>query len=76
VFSWVRRTHLAALTSNRCWKEGGTAHEIFLRDYLRESNSELQTYYGSAVFTGRGSMPKILSSDAEVVAYVALTKGL
>jgi ABC-type phosphate transport system substrate-binding protein len=27
------------------------------------------------VFTGKGSMPKTVSSDAEVAAYVAKTKG-
>jgi len=56
-------------------EKGGSAHLTFLKDYLRQSDSELQSYYGSLVFTGRASMPRILDSDAEVVAYVAHTKG-
>jgi TonB family protein len=54
---------------------GGPAHEAFLRQYLGRSDADLQTYYRSLVFTGRGSMPKALASDAEVVAYVAKTRG-
>jgi hypothetical protein len=55
--------------------KGGPAHEAFLRLYLGKSDSLLQTYYRSLVFTGKGEMPKELASDAEVVAYVARTKG-
>jgi len=53
----------------------GPAHDAFLRDYLGQTDDELQKYYEALVFTGRGSMPKTVSSDAEVVAYVAKTKG-
>jgi TonB family protein len=53
----------------------GPAHEAFLRDYLGQTDDELQKYYQTLVFTGRGSMPKMVSSDAEVVAYVAKTRG-
>ena len=53
----------------------GPAHEAFLRDYLGQTDDELQKYYEALVFTGRGSMPKTASSDAEVVAYVARTRG-
>jgi ABC-type phosphate transport system substrate-binding protein len=56
-------------------EKGGPAHEAFLSQYLAKTDSALQTYYRSLVFTGKGSMPKILPSDAEVVAYVAKTKG-
>ena len=31
--------------------------------------------YGSLVFTGKAFMPKTLGSDAEVLDYVAKTKG-
>jgi TonB family protein len=53
----------------------GPAHEAFLRDYLGQTDDELQKYYQTLVFTGRGSMPKMVGSDAEVVAYVAKTRG-
>lgn len=55
--------------------KGGAAHESFIKTYLGKNDSALQAYYRSLVFTGKGSMPKTLSSDAEVVAYVAKTKG-
>jgi TonB family protein len=55
--------------------KGGPAHEAFLKDYLGKSDEALQNYYRSQVFTGKGSMPKALDSDAGVVAYVAKTRG-
>ena len=55
--------------------QGGAAHEMFLKEYLGKTSATLQTYYRSLVFTGKGSMPKTLATDAEVVAYVARTKG-
>jgi TonB family protein len=55
--------------------KGGAAHEAFVKDYLGKSDSVLQTYYRSLVFSGKGSMPKTLHSDEEVVAYVAKTRG-
>lgn len=56
-------------------EKGGPAHEAFLKDYLGKTDSALETYYRSLVFTGKASMPKTLAADAEVVAYVAKTKG-
>ena len=55
--------------------KGGPAHEEFLKRYLGKSDSTLQAFYRSLVFTGKGSMPKVLDSDAEMVAYVAKTRG-
>ena len=55
--------------------KGGAAHEAFLREYLGKTDSALQTYYRSLVFTGKASMPKTVASDAEVVAFVVKTKG-
>ena len=56
-------------------EKGGPAHEAFLKQYLDKNDAALQTYYRSLVFTGKGSMPKAVGSDAEVMAYVAKTKG-
>ena len=55
--------------------KGGAAHQAFLKEYLGKSESALQMYYRSLVFTGKASMPKEVASDAEIVAYVAKTKG-
>jgi TonB family protein len=53
----------------------GTAHDAFLQMYMGRTDSDLQTYYRSLVFTGRGSMPRAFGSDGEVAAYVASTRG-
>ena len=47
----------------------------FMKRYLNRDSEEVHTYYQGLVFTGKGSMPKQLNSDAEIVAYVARTKG-
>lgn len=54
---------------------GGPAYETFVQDYLGKSQAALQLYYRSLVFTGKGSMPKSVASEAEVATYVAKTKG-
>ena len=56
-------------------QKAGAVHEEFLKDYVGKTGSALETYYRSLVFTGKGSMPKTFSSDAEVAAYVEKTKG-
>jgi len=56
-------------------EKGGATHEAFVKEYLGKTDAALQTYYRSLVFTGKASMPKMLAADAEVVAYVAKTKG-
>jgi hypothetical protein len=55
-------------------EKSGPAHEAFLKE-LGKTDSALETYYRSLVFTGKASMPKTLGADTEVVAYVAKTKG-
>jgi hypothetical protein len=47
------------------WLKLGAVLEAFLKDYLGKSNSALETYYRSLIFTGKGSMPKTLGTDAE-----------
>lgn len=56
-------------------EKDGPVHQAFLQEYLGGSADDLQAYYRTLAFTGRGSMPKVLGSDAEVVAYVARTRG-
>ncbi|MBN8731173.1 MAG: hypothetical protein J0L64_11565 [Acidobacteria bacterium] len=55
--------------------KSGATHEAFLKEYVGRMDAALQNYYRSLVFTGKGSMPKALAGDAEMVAYVAKTKG-
>jgi len=56
-------------------EKDGPVHEAFLHEYLGGTDDDLQSYYRALVFSGRGSMPKQLDSDAEVLAYVARTRG-
>jgi TonB family protein len=53
----------------------GPVHEAFIKEYLGKDDETLQTYYRTLVFSGKGFMPKILGSDAAVIAYVARSKG-
>ena len=56
-------------------QKSGATQASFLREYMDRNPEEIRTYYYGLVFTGKGLMPKELHSDAEVVAYVARTKG-
>ena len=56
-------------------EKNGSAHRTFLQEYIGRTDDDLQTFYRVLVFTGRGSIPKELGSDAEVVAYVSRTRG-
>jgi TonB family protein len=53
----------------------GMVHEAFLQQYLGVNEDDLQIYYRTLLFTGRGSMPRAFESDAKVAAYVAHTRG-
>jgi ABC-type phosphate transport system substrate-binding protein len=55
--------------------KAGHAHDVVLKEYLGKSDATLMTYFRGLVFTGKASMPKVCDSDAEIVAYVARTKG-
>jgi ABC-type phosphate transport system substrate-binding protein len=54
---------------------GGAAHEAFLSTFVGKSDQGLRNHFKTLVFTGKGSMPKSFASDAEIVKYVASTKG-
>jgi ABC-type phosphate transport system substrate-binding protein len=55
--------------------KGGAAHEAFLKLYVGKSDQGLRNHFKSLVFTGKGAMPKSFATDADVVKYVATTKG-
>jgi hypothetical protein len=57
------------------FEKGGATHEAFLKQYLGKTDAALSIYYRSLVFTGKAFMPKMLGSDAEVLDYVAKTRG-
>lgn len=55
--------------------KSGAQHDTFLKTYLGKTDAALSTYYRSLVFTGKAALPKSFASDAEVIGYVAKTKG-
>ena len=55
--------------------QGGAAHDAFLKTYLGKSDSALRNRFKTLVFTGKSSMPKSFGNDADIVKYVAATKG-
>ena len=56
-------------------EKNGPVHMAFVKQYLGISDDDLQNYYRTLVFTGKGFMPKSLGTDADVVAHVARTRG-
>jgi TonB family protein len=75
VFLLQRRTLKDGSPVEPVLQKRGATHEAFLRQYLNRDSEEIHIYYQGLVFTGKGSMPKQLDSDAEVVAYVARMRG-
>ena len=57
------------------FEKSGAAHETFLEQYLDKTDAALGSYYRSLIFTGKGSMPTILESDAQVADYVGENQG-
>jgi ABC-type phosphate transport system substrate-binding protein len=55
--------------------KSGTDHEAFLKTYVGKGDAAYRTAWRSLVFTGQGSMPKTVDSDAAMVDYVAATPG-
>ena len=51
--------------------ESNTATAEFNDKVLRKSGSQLKSYWSKLVFTGKGTPPKALSSDAEVISFVS-----
>jgi TonB family protein len=56
-------------------EKDGPVHAAFLQQILGISVDDLHNYYRTLLFTGKGSIPKAFSSDAEVVSYVSRTRG-
>ena len=53
----------------------GAVHDTFCTQFLDRDGEEIRTYYHGVVFTGKGSMPREVNSDEEMVSYVAHTRG-
>src|SRR5690606_5092555 len=53
----------------------GDAHKLFVADRLGKTESGLQNYFRTLVFTGKGSPPKSFATAGEIIKYVASTEG-
>ena len=69
------RTAIGGVAVEPVFEESGAAHDAFLKTYIGRSDAALRNYFKTLVFTGRGTQPKAFGSDAEVLKYVAATKG-
>ncbi len=50
-------------------------HKEFVKEYMNKKEVQYKNYWRKMVFTGKGSLPKILQSENELITYVAGTKG-
>ncbi len=67
------------------WNNGGKiviailespgVHKEFLWEFVRKTPSQFRNYWRRKVFTGEGKLPKSFRSEAELVDFVAGTKG-
>lgn len=53
----------------------GPIAESFMKKYLNKRNSQCLIYWKQLMFTGRGMMPKRFKTEAELIQYIAKTKG-
>lgn len=53
----------------------GPVHEKVIKDFTQRTGDQFDKYWKKQVFTGKGIMPHVAKSDAEVVEYVAKTPG-
>ncbi|RLC09926.1 MAG: hypothetical protein DRI57_21225 [Deltaproteobacteria bacterium] len=50
-------------------------HKMFLKQYLNKSHAKWKSYWKRMIFTGRGVPPKSVRTEAELIEYIAETKG-
>jgi ABC-type phosphate transport system substrate-binding protein len=53
----------------------GTTHEKFVQDIVKTTPAKLRDVWKKVVFTGTGTPPKILKNEADLVKFVAETRG-
>lgn len=55
--------------------KGSATREEFSERAIGRSSSQINAHWSKLVFTGKGSMPKELDSDAEVISTIAANQG-
>ena len=74
---WLAKTKSIAGTSVKLadLPKGNASRDHFYSTIVKKSEKKLKAYWAKIVFAGKGTPPKILASDAEVVSWVASTPG-
>lgn len=55
--------------------KGSPTRKNFNKKALGRSSSQINAYWAKLTFTGKGKMPRELSSDAEIIATIASNQG-
>ena len=53
----------------------GPIHKTFMKNYVKKSHSQFSAFWKQAIFTGKGTPPRSFGDEAELVKFVAETKG-
>jgi ABC-type phosphate transport system substrate-binding protein len=67
---WDNGDKISAVTLNE-----GPVHDGFLNNIIKKSSSQFLTYWKQMIFTGKGTPPKSVPSETEVVGFVSSTPG-
>ena len=52
-------------------EDGSAGSEVFNEKVLNKSASQLKAYWSKLVFTGKGTPPKTVNNDAEMIALIS-----
>lgn len=55
--------------------QGNVSRNHFYATVVKKNGKKLKAYWAKIVFSGKGTPPKILETDADVIAWVAKTPG-
>ena len=55
--------------------KGMNSRDEFNKAVIGRSSSQVNAYWSKLVFTGKGSMPKELSTDAEIISTIVANQG-
>lgn len=74
---WLGKTKSLSGTSVKLadLPRGNASRDHFYSTIVKKNEKKLKAYWGKIVFSGKGTPPKVLSSDAEVINWVASTPG-
>ena len=73
------------LGKSKKWEDGeklvpvslkkGEVHTNFIKEVVKKSISQFNTYWKKKIFTGKGTPPKSFDTEAELVKYIKNTPG-